>query len=501
MAHRPNSGPDPAKPAVPTAAFWTRPEEDSSPDPAVEESDFSDLAARFAAHGGGQVSLELSADLALEIVLNEIVEQACLATGATGAAIVMERDGELVCRATSGTTAPELGSRFDTESGLSGECVRTKQIQRCDDAFTDQRADIEASLRLGIRSVMVFPLLRNTEFMGVFEIFSTRPNAFGERDERTLDVLAQRIFKNLDRKNLDRKNLDRKNQDGTAVAATLPITSADTQPYPASALENLEASLPAVTPVTVSDEVLESSPPSRGIEVMTWVLGMAVLACAILLGTLVGHRFTSRPLVVKGFGRGSSAKTMNPSTHASNASALRGPSPAVTSPAASPAAKNISTPSGANSKSDSALPAGGLLVYENGKEVFRMPARDQVNTPGASENDVSSGAEGPGIERASSIEPERMELSPAAAEGSLLRRIEPEYPEEARARQIEGPVVLDIHIAEDGGVKYLKVVSGPPSLAQAAMNAVKQWKFKPQIKNGHRVEMETTVTLNFRLPH
>src|SRR6266481_8592552 len=82
------------------------------------ESDLGELAALFAAHSGGAFSAEVSADLALEIVLNEIVEQACLATGATGAAIILERDGEMVCRASTGSTAPELGLRLDTASGL-----------------------------------------------------------------------------------------------------------------------------------------------------------------------------------------------------------------------------------------------------------------------------------------------------------------------------------------------------------------------------------------------
>ncbi len=71
------------------------------------ESDLAELAAKFAAHGGDSFPADLSAELALEIVLNEIVEQACLATGATGAAVVLERDGEMVCRASSGPTAPE----------------------------------------------------------------------------------------------------------------------------------------------------------------------------------------------------------------------------------------------------------------------------------------------------------------------------------------------------------------------------------------------------------
>src|SRR5579863_2557397 len=89
------------------------------------ETDLAQLAAVFSAHGGG-VSPELSNDLALEIVLNEIVVQACLSTGATGAAIALERDGEMVCRASNGETAPALGSRFDSDSGVSAESIRAR---------------------------------------------------------------------------------------------------------------------------------------------------------------------------------------------------------------------------------------------------------------------------------------------------------------------------------------------------------------------------------------
>src|ERR1700685_2278433 len=93
------------------------------------ESDFGELAALFAGQGGGNLSAEVSADLALEIVLNEIVEQACLAPGATGAAIILERAGEMVCRASSGVNAPELGVRLGGDSGLTAECIRTRQVQ------------------------------------------------------------------------------------------------------------------------------------------------------------------------------------------------------------------------------------------------------------------------------------------------------------------------------------------------------------------------------------
>src|ERR1700756_3571574 len=78
------------------------------------QNDVSRLAKTLAAMGGGAVS----ADLAVDLVLNDVVEQARNATAATGAAIALKRDGEVICRATTGN-APELGVRVETTSGLS----------------------------------------------------------------------------------------------------------------------------------------------------------------------------------------------------------------------------------------------------------------------------------------------------------------------------------------------------------------------------------------------
>jgi protein TonB len=104
------------------------------------------------------------------------------------------------------------------------------------------------------------------------------------------------------------------------------------------------------------------------------------------------------------------------------------------------------------------------------------------------------------MERAASVEPV-VELSAAAAEGSLLHRVEPEYPEPARQQQIEGPVALEVRIGPDGAVQDIKVLSGAPLLAEAATDAVKQWRFRPLTVDGRQMEMQTKVTLNFRLPH
>jgi periplasmic protein TonB len=83
--------------------------------------------------------------------------------------------------------------------------------------------------------------------------------------------------------------------------------------------------------------------------------------------------------------------------------------------------------------------------------------------------------------------------------GSLVHRVQPEYPAMAKAAGIQGMVVLQAVIARDGAIEKLQVVSGHPLLAPAAMKAVAQWRYRPYILNGDAVEVETQVTVNFVL--
>jgi periplasmic protein TonB len=95
--------------------------------------------------------------------------------------------------------------------------------------------------------------------------------------------------------------------------------------------------------------------------------------------------------------------------------------------------------------------------------------------------------------------PRLVRVSQGVTEGLLLRRIQPPYPVIAREARIQGAVVLTAIIAKDGTIKNLQLVSGSPMLAPAAIDAVKQWRYKPYLLNGQPVEVETTVTINFSL--
>jgi protein TonB len=93
----------------------------------------------------------------------------------------------------------------------------------------------------------------------------------------------------------------------------------------------------------------------------------------------------------------------------------------------------------------------------------------------------------------------KVRVSSGVAQGLLIRRVSPTYPPMARMARIEGLVVLQATIGKDGRVQNLRLVSGHPMLVQAAMDAVKQWLYKPYYLNGEPVEVETTININFTL--
>jgi periplasmic protein TonB len=83
-------------------------------------------------------------------------------------------------------------------------------------------------------------------------------------------------------------------------------------------------------------------------------------------------------------------------------------------------------------------------------------------------------------------------------EGQLLNRVEPVYPRIAAISGIQGQVKLHAIIARDGRIQSLNVISGHPLLAHAALEAVEQWRYRPYVLNGEKVEVETFITINFR---
>src|SRR6266481_2932976 len=95
--------------------------------------------------------------------------------------------------------------------------------------------------------------------------------------------------------------------------------------------------------------------------------------------------------------------------------------------------------------------------------------------------------------------PQRVRVSQGVTQGLLIRKVQPAYPPLARQARIQGSVLLQAQISKEGTIEHLTLISGHPMLAPAAIEAVKQWRYKPYILNGEPVEVDTQITVNFTL--
>ena len=476
---------------------------------------------------------ESSAGLELEKMLDHVLEQVRLATSATAAAIALKSGDEMVCRAAGGPNAPDVGVRLDVSSGLSGACVRTREIQYCADAETDRRVNAAASRRLQVRSVLVVPLEAGDELLGVFEIFSPHPGAFGNRDLQNLQTLSQVIVENL-------RELWAIPQPAVAVdlpSATIPIPApqpavpvpvptaalskifVDDEPrfaWPTGPLENKavennkveeaekekEPSPPVVPAIsgwpTAKESAVQAETPvrsrrlpgkiMRGKRTREWgtsLLTAAVITVAVILGWTVGRpgwqRVTRK--------QSSASPPASSSTDSSEGRTATPPQKSNEAGSIEPA-NQATTPSRASAaqRDDS---SGGLVIYQNGKVIFRQSPRSwPAGQPSAQLKTDAQPAE----------KVATVFLSPLMASARLIQRIEPVYPEAALQTHVQGEVELEALVGKDGSVQQLKLLSGDPELAAAAADAIRHWRFRPYQSDGQFVEFSTRLSVDFRLP-
>lgn len=133
----------------------------------------------------------------LDVALNVALQAAMQGTGATAAAIALMRDGQLVCRARAGDIAPDLGAALNLSAGITGACVRTAQLLHCQDAETDVRVDSKVCRALGIRSILVDPIVVNGEVTGILEILASNDHAFSSEHIKWLTIVAHFVHANI----------------------------------------------------------------------------------------------------------------------------------------------------------------------------------------------------------------------------------------------------------------------------------------------------------------
>jgi TonB family protein len=96
-------------------------------------------------------------------------------------------------------------------------------------------------------------------------------------------------------------------------------------------------------------------------------------------------------------------------------------------------------------------------------------------------------------------EPRRLRVSSGVLEGMKIHVVQPEYPQAARISHVSGDVILHVLIDREGRIAEVALISGPPLLVESAINAVKQWEYRPYLLNGKPVEVETTIKVQFHM--
>ena len=119
--------------------------------------------------------------------------------------------------------------------------------------------------------------------------------------------------------------------------------------------------------------------------------------------------------------------------------------------------------------------------------------------PGGQMGGVIGGIVGSPVNMPKAAPPKKVTISGGVAQGNLTHRVDPTYPPIAKMGRVQGDVILQARISKQGTIEDLRVISGNPMLTGPALEAVKQWKYKPYLLSGEPVEVDTTITVHFTL--
>jgi periplasmic protein TonB len=340
---------------------------------------------------------------------------------------------------------------------------------------------------------------------------------------------------------------------------TLPPTSANfssaAASAPAPAREHVApAAAPSPTPAE-DDDILETSAtpqaavnaPTHEVPAPTFTFGGANspaessggskkiivgIAAVLLVGALAyggwsyyaGHKASSStaqaPIHPAASTQAAASQPAAPAT-ATSAGQPSTPDASASTTAASPApaADDVqditlrSAPAEKPSKSSAsskpvvaAVPAEAPLVIKGGAVPKEKSTSATADAPAPSVIGMDAPASTDSLAKIADSSPtakpvlQKLNVSQGVSLGLLLKKVDPVYPSNAVRMRVEGTVLLDATISKTGEISNLKVIKGDPMLTRAASDAVKQWKYAPYLLNGEPVEIQTQITIKFKLP-
>jgi TonB family protein len=511
--------------------------------------------------------------------VSKLVQRVQTFTGAAGAAIALREGEEMVCRASRGNNAPDVGMVLSLDGTFTGLAVTGMKAVRCDDTENDPRVDAEISRTLRIKSMAVVPVLSGMRVTGVIATFASNNNAFSDTHMAVLKTMADGLGANLQRwlesqgistsapvKNPLRPGIAAQPKpeptqpeaspsprteapkpvqvviatpkietpaarpaatvSTPVAAATAPAVDKTAEPKKPETKsqgkwkpvvvpkQEPEATIAAVKPQLKSEPAYSPAPSfsydassdaseSKKSPMLFVGIAAAVLVIAgggyFMFGRSAAKPATSAPAV---------SSTSEPTTAAPTTAALTTtptqPSAATTTkldPAKTLADKGADKPKTQTAQVDDVTVtkrvAAPLVVAPT--SVAAKPADDAPPSIA-----LAAANAGPALDIPVTTSAPRLStpapVNAVVVPSRLVQRINPNYPVAARQYRVEGAVTLSATIGPDGRVHDAKVISGPPMLRDAAVGAVKQWKYAPSTVNGRAVESSVQIVLQFKIP-
>jgi TonB family protein len=482
-----------------------------------------------------------------------IAQRAQAFTNASGVAIALSEGNadEIICRARSGASAPDVGAALRVEGTFTGLCIQSGKELRCDDCETDTRVDTAAIRALNIRSMVVTPIKEESRVIGVLAVFAPTPHAFTITHVAVLKTMADQISALLQRQRNSREDIStiEAPRPASPIAVVKPVVapSAPAAPpavvikpaaaapaparvsAPAAKAETVKAPTPVeIVPLAVppkKEERRAEAPARANFGTLDSVAGdekkpankfMIVAVVAVLL---IAAAATFAFLKMQK--SGSSAQAQHTQEAASVPPAVPGnPQPQAGSGSATQVPAGVSAP---------AVPARAASEPESKKSGAKGSEKSSPEKPSAAEKPVQvatlagngpsriaqNAAQTPDVAPSFTVDsgstpnlstlarPVASSTPTASIEQSqleplqLVRTVPPLYPAIAKARHMAGAVVVEVKVDKNGKVSNPKFISGPPIFKDASFDAVLKYQFKPAKLNGQPIEQTTQIKLNF----
>ena len=486
-----------------------------------------------------------------------IAQRAQAFTNASGVAIALSEGNadEIICRARSGASAPDVGAALRVEGTFTGLCIQSGKELRCDDCETDTRVDTAAIRALNIRSMVVTPIREENRVIGVLAVFAPTPHAFTITHVAVLKTMADQISALLQRqRNAGIESAIVESPRPVASIAAKPVvtpTAVTTPPpvvikpaaaapaparasAPAAKAEPVKASPPLeVVPLAIppkKEEKRAEAPSRANFGTLDSVAGeekqpgSKMLMVGVVAVLLIAAAATFAFLKMQKPGSSTQAEHPQPAAN------VLPPAPATTQPAAAngsatPAAPAVTVPAGSKSsvESENRKTAAKQNDRTSSEKASEKPSAAEkpvqvatLASNGTSRIAQNSVSQVPDVAPTFAVEtgntsnlsalarPVASSTPAASIEQSqleplqLVRTVPPVYPPIAKARNITGAVEVELKVSKDGKPSNPKFISGPPIFKDAAFDAVLQYQFKPAKLNGQPIEQVTRVKLIFR---